>query len=136
MGNNGNILPPGWHVDEKTGHIVRDTIHHMGRRCRNWDYCGRGCYLITITLADRSRPLPSGRLFDLCSEGRLLLLAPGGWPFLPGEKKMTREDACVLNRIAQILAGTGAAEINSRGVTPAGVDKLVAEATTVKEENA
>ena len=36
---------------------MRDTIHHMGRRCRNWDYCGRGCYLITITLNDRSHPL-------------------------------------------------------------------------------
>ncbi len=79
---------------------------------------------------------PSGRLFDLCADGRLLLLAPAGWPFLPGEKKMTREDACVLNRIAQILAGAGAAEITYRGVTPAGVDKLVADATTVKEEDA
>lgn len=79
---------------------------------------------------------PSGRLFDLCADGRLLLLAPAGWPFLPGEKKMTREDACVLNRIAQILSGTGAAEINYKGITPAGVDKLVAEATTSKEEDA
>ncbi len=57
MWNNGNILPPGRHVEEETGRLMRDPIHHMGRRCRNWDYCGRGCYLITITLADRSLPL-------------------------------------------------------------------------------
>ena len=50
-------IPSGWHLDEESGCLMRDTIHHMGRRCRNWDYCGRGCYLITITLADRSRPL-------------------------------------------------------------------------------
>ncbi|MBP5545237.1 MAG: hypothetical protein ILM98_14265 [Kiritimatiellae bacterium] len=52
----GNI-PPGWHIDEASGCLVRDTIHHMGRRCRNWDYCGKGCYLITMTLRDRSRPV-------------------------------------------------------------------------------
>ena len=31
------------------------------RRCRNWDYKGRGIYLVTLTLRDRSRPL-LGRL--------------------------------------------------------------------------
>jgi hypothetical protein len=73
MGNNENILPPGWHVDEKTGYLVRDTIHHMGRRCRNWDYCGRGCYLITITLADRSQPLLGDvRREDSAMDGRAL----------------------------------------------------------------
>ena len=55
------IVPPGWHVDEDTGAWMRDVIHRMGRRCRNWDYCGKGAYQITITLADRrSRAL--GRL--------------------------------------------------------------------------
>ena len=50
-------LPPGWHVDPDTGAWMRDTIHKMGRRCRNWDYCGTGVYLITLVLTDRSRPL-------------------------------------------------------------------------------
>lgn len=50
-------LPPGWHYDEDTGAIMRDVIHRMGRRCHKWDYCGKGTYLITMTLADRSKPL-------------------------------------------------------------------------------
>ena len=47
------IAPPGWHVDEDTGALMRDVIHRMGRRCRNWDYRGKGAYQITIALADR-----------------------------------------------------------------------------------
>ena len=54
-------LPPGWHYDEDTGAIMRDVIHRMGRRCFNWDYCGKGVYMVTMTLADRSKPL-FGRL--------------------------------------------------------------------------
>ena len=46
-------LPSGWHLDSDTGAWMRDTIHHMGRRCRNWDYRGRGVYLITIAAATR-----------------------------------------------------------------------------------
>ena len=47
------VAPPGWHYDDDTGALMRDVIHRMGRRCHNWDYCGRGAYQITITLADR-----------------------------------------------------------------------------------
>lgn len=47
------MFPPGWHYDEDTGALMRDVIHRMGRRCRNWDYCGKGTYQITMTLADR-----------------------------------------------------------------------------------
>ena len=47
---------------------------------------------------------PSGRSFDACADGRLLMLAPAAWPHLPGEKPMTRRDALVLNRLAQALA--------------------------------
>ncbi len=75
-------IPPRWRVDEETGHLMRDTIHHMGRRCRNWDYCGRGCYLITITLADRSRPLLGEvRREDSAMDGQ----APGRALFIPTE---------------------------------------------------
>lgn len=56
MEENTTAIPAGWHLDEESGCLVRDTIHRMGRRCRNWDYCGTGCYLVTMTLRDRSRP--------------------------------------------------------------------------------
>ena len=78
---------------------------------------------------------PEGRLFDICAEGRLLLLAPVAWPFLPGEKRMTRDDACVLNRIAQLLSGPGAVEIDYRGFTPVGIDRMVVEATSPQDNS-
>ena len=81
-----------------------------------------------ITLSNKGfSPLfkPSGRAFDNASEGRLLMLAPAGWPYCPSEKKMTRLDACAMNRIAQLIAGDGAAEINYHGMKPANIDALV-----------
>ena len=85
-----------------------------------------GAKLITLSNKGFS-PLfkPSGRAFDSASEGRLLMLVPAGWPYQPGEKKMTRFDACALNRIAQLMAGDGAAEINYRGMKPSNIDALV-----------
>lgn len=71
---------------------------------------------------------PSGRYFDACANGRLLLLAPAAWPHVPGEKPMTRRDALVLNRLAQSLAGDGAAAINYRGVTFADVEAWARDA--------
>ena len=71
---------------------------------------------------------PGGRLFEPCAEGRLLMLAPAAWPYLPGEKPITRASACTLNRIAQMIAGAGAAAINYRGMKVEDVDRLVAEA--------
>lgn len=47
---------PGWRINEQ-GAWVRETIHRMDRRCRNWDYCGTGTYLITLVLNDRRRPI-------------------------------------------------------------------------------
>ena len=73
---------------------------------------------------------PPGQYFDRCVEGRLLMLAPSAWPYLPGEKAITRQDACVLNRIAQLLCGSGAAEIDYRGIVPAGLNRLVENATS------
>ena len=84
-----------------------------------------------ITLSNKGFPKlfkPSGKAFESASEGRLLMLAPAAWPYCPGEKKMTRFDACALNRIAQLIAGDGAAEINYRGMKPSNVEGLVAEA--------
>ena len=48
-------------VRDENGALRRETIHRMGRRCRNWDYRCDAVYLITLVLADRSRPI-LGRL--------------------------------------------------------------------------
>lgn len=48
-------LPEGWHADETTGLLLRDTVHSMLRRRNGWNYKGPGLYMITLTLADRSR---------------------------------------------------------------------------------
>jgi hypothetical protein len=86
-----------------------------------------------IALANKGfSPLfkPSGRLFDVCAAGDLLMLAPIGWPYQPGEKKMTRLDACVLNRLAQLIAGPSAVEIVYKGTRPEDIDRLAKEAIT------
>ncbi len=36
----------------------------MLRRCRNWDYRGRGIYMITLSLRDRSRPILGSLAID------------------------------------------------------------------------
>jgi len=88
-----------------------------------------GARLITLSNKGFSNLFkPGGKAFESASEGRLLMLAPAAWPYQPGEKKMTRFDACALNRIAQLIAGEGAAEINYRGMKPGNVEGLVAEA--------
>ena len=48
----------------------------------------------------------------------------GGITATPGEKKMTREDACVLNHLAQLIAGPGAVEILYNGIRPENVGRL------------
>ena len=73
---------------------------------------------------------PGGRLFERCAGGNLLLLAPAAWPYLPGRKPITRVDACVLNRLAQLLAGDGAVEIDYKGRTPREIDDLARKAVT------
>ena len=77
---------------------------------------------------------PQGRLFDLTADGRLLLLAPAAWPYQTAEKPMTRLDACVLNRIAQLLAGPGAAEISYKGMKPNDIDRLVVAAVGTSQK--
>ena len=50
-----STLPEGWHADEATGLLLRDTVRSMLRRRNGWNYKGPGLYMITLTLADRSR---------------------------------------------------------------------------------
>ncbi len=70
---------------------------------------------------------PGGKLFAPCASGNLLMLAPIAWPYLPGEKRMTREDAQILNRLAQLIAGEGAAKIDYKGAVMSGVDELTSK---------
>ena len=84
-----------------------------------------------ITFANKGfSPLykPGGKLFDICAAGNLLMLAPIGWPYQPAEKPMTRVDALVLNRIAQLLAGEGACPIDYKGAKLVYVDDEVKKA--------
>ena len=71
---------------------------------------------------------PSGRYFDACAAGKLLMLAPAAWPYQPGEKPMTRFDATAMNRLCQWIAGECAAEINYHGMKPANIDDLARKA--------
>ena len=85
-----------------------------------------------ITLKNKGfSPLykPGGKLFDQCAAGNLLMLAPTAWPYQPGEKRLTREDCCIMNRIAQIIAGKNAIEIQYKGLVPNQLESMVALAT-------
>ena len=75
---------------------------------------------------------PTGRHFEACAQGRLLLLAPAAWPYSTEAKAMPRFDATALNRIAQWLAGEDAAEINYHGMKPCNIDKLAEEAVAAQ----
>jgi hypothetical protein len=65
---------------------------------------------------------PQGRFFDLCAQGNYLLLAPRKWKATAGKKVLTREDALVLNRIAQCLCGADAQPIHYHGAQPQAID--------------
>lgn len=71
---------------------------------------------------------PGGKLFETCANGNLLLLAPIAWPYVPGEKPLTRESSQILNRIAQLLAGDCAVPIDYHGVVMQYIEEGVAEA--------
>ncbi len=78
---------------------------------------------------------PSGRYFEACAEGRLLMLAPAAWPYSTQEKTVTRSDATALNRICQWLAKEDAAEINYHGMAPANIDRLAMDAVIASKED-
>ena len=73
---------------------------------------------------------PTGRYFDACAAGRLLMLAPAAWPYTPGHKPMARPEATAMNRLCQWIAGEGAATINYRGLAPANIDKIAIAAAS------
>ena len=75
---------------------------------------------------------PGGQLFDRAAGGKILLLAPIAWPYSTSGRNMTRDDACVLNRIAQLIAGYGAVEINYKGMTPFDIDRHLRNSVSLK----
>ena len=75
---------------------------------------------------------PGGKLFETCANGNLLMLAPVAWPYQVNEKPMTRFDATAMNRLAQWIAGEGAAEIDYKGMRPDNIDGLARAAAKVK----
>lgn len=77
----------------------------MTRRRNGWDYRAPGRYMVTLSLADRTRPWLNGAL------GRLV---DAKWR----EIALACERACALNRIAQAIARDGAAEIDYKGLAP------------------
>ena len=77
---------------------------------------------------------PGGKLFDKTANGKLLLLAPAAWPYSAAEKPMTRFDACVMNRLAQLIAGPGAAEIDYKGMKPRDIERLVRAAVAKNDK--
>jgi hypothetical protein len=77
---------------------------------------------------------PGGKLFETCAAGNLLMLAPIKWPYQPAEKQMTRDDAQILNRIAQLVAGDGAVTIDYKGAVMSGIDERVSTAIAAPKQ--
>ena len=135
----------------KHGAVLLSPCVSDGERQIAREALAAGLPLITMANKGFSKlQKPSGRYFDACAEGRLLMIAPAAWPYVPGEKPMTRFDATAMNRLCQWIAGAcaprtgqvadacasrteqvagvGAAEINYHGMKPANIDALAREA--------
>ena len=61
---------------------------------------------------------PSGRYFDACANGKLLMLAP--WPHHFEKRTITRAQCLALNAMAQEICGPGAAACDYCGAVPIG----------------
>ena len=110
--------------------LVSPCISHGEREIARQAF-NAGCRVITLQNKGFSPVYkPGGKLFDTCAAGNLLMIAPINWPYQPAEKPMTRDAAQVLNRIAQLIAGDGAVEINYKGAVMSGVDAKVASAVS------
>ena len=113
----------------KHGAVLLSPCVSDGERQIAREALAAGLPLVTMANKGFSKlQKPSGRYFDACAEGKLLMLAPAAWPYQPGEKPMTRFDATAMNRLCQWIAGEGAAEINYHGMKPANIDDLARKA--------
>ena len=108
--------------------LVNPCISHGEREMARRAFAAGSSMIILRNKGFSPLYKPEGTLFDRCAEGRLLMLAPAAWPYTPGKKQMTRDDACVLNRIAQAIARDGAADIDYKGRTPVDVDGMTRRA--------
>ena len=124
----------------KHGAVLLSPCVSDGERQIAREALAAGLPLVTMANKGFSKlQKPSGRYFDACAEGRLLMLAPAAWPYVPGEKPMTRFDATAMNRLCQWIAGAcaprtgqvageGAAVINYHGMKPENIDDLARKA--------
>ena len=114
--------------------LVSPCISHGEREIARRAFAS-GCRVITLANKGFS-PLykPGGQLFESCANGNLLMLAPAGWPYQPAEKPMTRLDALVLNRIAQLIAGESASAIDYKGMSLENVDSEARKYLTLGPE--
>jgi len=71
---------------------------------------------------------PSGKYFDACANGRLLILAPYCWPYHFERKTLTRDEACVLNAIGALICGKNLDSIQYSSTSPADIPALLAQA--------
>ena len=113
----------------KHGAVLISPCVSDGERQIAREALAAGLKLITLSNKGFSKlQKPAGRLFDACSRGDLLMLAPAAWPYQPGQKPMTRFDATAMNRLCQWIAGAGAADVNYHGMRPANIDELALRA--------
>ncbi len=105
--------------------IVSPCISSGEREIARDVYEARGRLIVLKNKGFAPLYKPAGAMFDACAEGRILLLAPSAWGYVPGKKPLTRLDACVMNRIAQMICKEDAVAINYRGMKPADIDGLV-----------
>lgn len=111
------------------GAVVLSPCISDGERQIAREALKRGFRLVALkNMGFSSFEKPSGAYFDACAHGRLLLLAPAAWPYSTQAKAMTRLDATALNRIAQWLAGDGAAAVDYHGMTPLHIDEIASAA--------
>ena len=117
--------------------LVNPCISHGEREIARRAFAAGAAMIVLKNQGFSPEFKPHGALFDSCLEGRLLMLAPAAWPFAGEKKPMTREDACVLNRIAQAIARDGAAAIDYKGREPRFIDddaiRAVTRQTTIKD---
>ena len=117
---------------KKEGAVLLSPCVSDGERQIAREALAAGIPLVTMhNKGFSSLQKPPGRYFDACAEGRLLMLAPAAWPYLPGAKPMTRNDALAMNHLCQWLAGDGAAEIRYQGLNPRDIDRLAREAARI-----
>lgn len=84
--NGGTLVSPFIHPVEKE--VFKESL----------ELHGRIILLTTEPMGERYKP--GGRYFDLCAQGRLLVLHPAGFP----DRELTRADALAMNEFAEKIA--------------------------------